>query len=238
MKIKLTSLLLFILISPVISMASAYWMEVNGPGKVNQPVRIRIYYGNIDEQGIRRPQGDPELSLTGQFKLTVKDEKGDLQKVPISLHGDRWEGTFTPSAKGVYQILGTNDTHPVVDRSKTGGKNVLPVDYLCASYQVESTSLIEKPAQFLDILTFKKGDLIQLKAFRNGVPVSTKIRIFNPENWEKELTTDQNGEAVFKLTIKGLYIIRQDWENPAPGTYQNTPYTSVRYRCNYFLKIE
>lgn len=238
MKIKLIFLLLLSLTMPLISNASAYWMEVDGSGKVNQPVQIRIYYGNIDDRGIRVPQGEPELSLTGQFKITVIDEKGHVKKIPLSLNKDHWEGTFTPESKGVYQVLGLNDTHPVVDRSKTGGKNVLPVDYLCAFYQAESASFVEKPARFLDILTFKRDGLVVVKVFKNGLPATTKLRVFNPENWEKELTTDQNGEATFNPTMKGLYIIRQDMEDPVSGNYQGVSYTSIRHRCNYFLKIE
>jgi len=89
--------------------------------------------------------------------------------------------------KGVYQILGINDTHPVVDRSKTGGKNVLPIDYLCAAYHVEDTGVVLKPVQCLDLIIARKNKLVLVKAFNNGVKAAdgTKIRVFNPENWRK-----------------------------------------------------
>lgn len=238
---RLTLYLLLLFTSlPFISQASAYWMDVKGSGKLNQPVSIKIYYGNIEESGIRKPLAGTELMLTGEFRISIVDGKGERKSIPIALKGDCWEGTFTPRQKGVYQILGINDTHPVVDRSKTGGKNVLPIDYLCAAYHVEDTGGVLKPVQFLDIIIARKNKLVLVKAFNNGVkaPDGTKIRVFNPENWEKELSIDENGEAVFLPTMKGLYIIREDWTDPTPGTYKGISYTSIRHRCNYFQLVQ
>lgn len=239
MKIKAVYLLLLVLLCPVFSYASAYWMDVKGSGKVNELVRIRIYYGDINDLGIRQPQANPELALTGAFRLTVINEKNQRTSIPISLKGEGWEGTFIPRIKGIYRILGINDTHPVVDRSAVGGKSILPVDYLCATYEVGATGGLSAPLQFLDMVTEKKGALVTVKAFKDGKTAgkSTKIRVFNPENWEKELLTDENGEAFFRPTMKGLYIIREDWEDPKPGRYYDVPYSAVRHRCNYFLLI-
>jgi len=225
---------------PFISQASAYWMDVKGSGELNQAVSIKIYYGTIEESGVRKPLAGRELILTGEFSISVIDGKGQRKNIPITLKGDCWEGTFTPNQKGVYQVLGINDTHPVVDRSKTGGKNVLPVDYLCAAYQVEDNASVLKPVQFLDIITVTKDKKIIVKAFNDGVKAveSTKIRVFNPENWEKELSIDENGEAIFMSTMKGLYIIREDWTDPKAGTYKGVSYTSIRHRCNYFQLVQ
>jgi hypothetical protein len=233
-------LLLILMVLPFIGHAAAYWMDVKGSGKINQSVQIKIYYGSIDDSGLRIPQTGPELTLTGEFKIRVIDPLGHVSTVPILLNGNGWEGTFTPHEKGVYQILGLNDTHPVVDRSKTGGKNVLPVDYLCAAYPVESTEQVKRAVQFLDIVTCRQGKQVVVKAFKNGEPVASasKIRVFNPENWEKELVTDADGEAVFLPTMKGLYIIREDWEDPKQGIYQGISYSAIRHRCNYFLLIQ
>lgn len=239
-KQKIVYFILLLLILPAISRASSYWMQVKGNGKVNQPVQISIYYGNIMEDGQRKPQTGEELGLTGDFRISVVDEEGIRTPVNISLKAEGWEGTFTPKKMGIYRIIGINDTHPVVDRSKLKGRNVLPVDYLCASYAVETDISASKPLQFLDILTVKNGNQITVKAFNNGLRAekSTKIRVFNPENWEKELVVDERGEASFRATLKGLYIIREDWEDPRPGNYKGVSYVAVRHRCNYFLLME
>ncbi|MGY0035223.1 hypothetical protein [Pedobacter sp. NJ-S-72] len=39
-------------------------------------------------------------------------------------------------------------------------------------------------------------------------------------------------------TMKGLYIIRQDFTVPVAGTFKGLPYTSIRHRCNYCLLVD
>ncbi|KIO78585.1 hypothetical protein TH53_02830 [Pedobacter lusitanus] len=233
-------LLLALLIVPVISQAHGYWFDIKGSGKVNQPVQIQICFGEIDEYGVRHRETGAELAQLGDFKITIIDELGKSNMIQIQAKTDCWEGSFIPNKKGTYQILAINEKLPVVDRSKTGGKNVRPIDYLCAVYQAEHTGNVSKPVQFLDIVTSAREKFIVVKAFNNGKPVNkaTKLRVFNPENWEKSLETDEHGEAVFMPTMKGLYIIRQDFTVPENGTYQGVPYTSIRHRCNYCLSID
>lgn len=239
-KIQRLYILLLLISAPLISHASGYWLDIKGSGKLNEPVKIQVCYGVIDEFSIRHRETGFELNLAGEFKINIVDEKGERTDVVIRPKADCWEGTFIPHEKGVYQILGLNNTHPVVDRSKTGGKNVLPIDYLCASYAVESKGSVSKPVQFLDIIAGQKGKMVTLKIFNNGAPASntTKLRVFNPENWEKELLVDEHGETFFMPTMKGLYVIRQDWVDPVPGSYKGTSYTSIRHRCNYCLLVQ
>ena len=232
-------LFIFFIAVPFYSQASAYWMDVKGSGKLNENVRIKVYYGNIGESGVRVPVKGPELMLTGEFRISVVDENGQLTPIPIMLKDYGWEGSFIPDKKGVYQILGINDTHPVVDRSKSGGINVLPIDFLCAAYAVESFGTVKKPIQFLDIITERTLKQIIVKAFKKGDPatINTRLRVFNPESWEKELIVNGKGEAFFTPTMQGLYIIRQDWTDPKPGEYKGVSYSGIRYRCNYFLLV-
>ncbi|GAA4310306.1 hypothetical protein GCM10023149_04930 [Mucilaginibacter gynuensis] len=225
---------------PALSKASAYWMEVIGSGKVNDAVTIRVIYGHIDEYSIRHRDGGNELTLAGDFKMSVIDDKGQKLDVPISRKADCWEGTFVPTHNGSYRILGINDSHPVVDRSKTGGKNVRPIDYLCADFLVGTAVPVLKPVQLLDILTTVQEGIVTVKAFNNNALAAngTKLRVFNPENWEKELTVNEKGEAVFKTTMPGLYIIRQDWEEAGAGNYKGIAYSNIRHRCNYSLMVK
>ncbi|WP_131536599.1 hypothetical protein [Pedobacter nototheniae] len=233
-------LLISFLIFSFTSKASAYWMEIKGSGKLNYLVTVQLIYGNIDDLGIRHRQTGRELSLTGEFKLNLIDPSGNKTDLKLTLKNDCWEAYFTPKLKGIYRILGLNDTHPVVDRSKIGGENILPIDYLRSNYQVEVENYKSTPSQFLDILIQQKGDLVIVKAYNDGKQAkkNTKLRVFNPQNWEKELTLDENGEATFSISTKGMYVIRQDFVDSKAGNYKGIPYTSIRHRCNYCLFIK
>ncbi|WP_285545732.1 hypothetical protein [Dyadobacter frigoris] len=125
-----------------------------------------------------------------------------------------------------------------MDRSAIKGKNVRPVDFPCAGYNVESKAKAFILYQFLDIVTSKKEKLVLVKAFKENVQVdsTTKLRVFNPENWEKSLSVNEKG--VFMQTMKGLYINRHDWTEPKSGNYKGVAFSGFRYRCNYCLLVE
>lgn len=224
---------------PLLSNASAYWLEIIGKGKMNEQVTIQLIYGNIDDAGIRHRQTGTELILAGEFTFTLVSPSGKETAMQLTKSQDCLETSFLPNEMGTYRILGINKTHPVVDRSAIGGENILPIDYLCAQYLVGSASTHTKPSQFLDILTQQVGKVIRITAFRNEKPetAKTKLRIFNPENWEKELSLNEKGEARFVATMKGRYNIRLDWIDKIAGNYNGISYTSIRYRCNYCLFI-
>jgi hypothetical protein len=238
--IKNTFALLFLILIPFLSHSSAYWMEVKGSGKAGEKVILQLIYGNIDDFGIRHRQTGKALQLAGEFSFSLIGPDGKKTALQLSQQSDCWETTFIPKETGTYRILGINNTHPVVDRAAIGGENVLPVDYLCSQYVVGKKPGNSNPMQFLDILVSKIDKAIKVEAFQRNKPAKakTKLRVFNPENWEKELVLDEKGTAVFSPTMKGMYIIRLDWVDPKVGTYKGTSYTSIRYRCNYCLFIE
>lgn len=237
MKNKITLSILLIYVSlPVI--ASAYWIDVKGSGKINEPVTIELFYGSMDDHGVRHRDTGKELQLSGDFQFNIINSKNQSQTLEFKLHKDCWLATFTPRESGQYRIIGLNDKHPVIDRSAIEGKNVLPIDYITAIYNVgKNINADLKPLQKLDLILLEQDGKLIIKAFLDGKTSNsnTKIRIFNPENWEKELILNNNGETYFYPTMKGLYIIRQDWNEKISGTKQQLEYSSIRHRCNYFM---
>lgn len=236
---KTKNIIFFLLfISSLPSFASAYWIDVKGSGKINEPVNIELCYGSMDEFGIRRRDTGKELQLAGDFIISVINPQGVKENLKLTLQKDSWLAVFIPKKEGQYHIMGFNDKHPVVDRSASGGENVLPIDYLNSDYYVgKQTNSDFKSYQTLDLSVKNENGKVFVKAFLNGKPSEkgTKLRVFNPENWEKELVLDQNGEAFFYPTMKGVYIIRQDWKENSSGTYLQINYTNKRHRCNYYL---
>lgn len=219
-------------------MASAYWIDLKGSGKINETVSIELCYGSMDQYGIRQRDTAKELQLTGDFKIRVFTPNGDSQLLQLKMQKDCWLATFVPKIEGQYRIVGINDQHPVVDRSGAGGQNILPIDFLSATYDVGKPIVqASRPLQLLDLIVTTEEKKVVVKAFFEGktAKAGTKIRVFNPENWEKELQVDLNGEAVFYTTMKGMYIIRQDWVDPKSGTYKGVSFATKRHRCNFYL---
>ncbi len=235
------SLLLFsvFFLFPQWAKASAYWMEIHGSEKLNAPVKIQIFYGFIDDLSERHRTTGPEFQEIKNFHFFILNTKGEKSTLELQMKENHWEGTFTPDSEGTYRVLGMNDQLPVLIRSKNPDENVRPVDFMCGAYHVGKPSEVMHPAQFMDIILHEKNGIYTISPYRNKKPAEkgTAIRIFNPENWEKNISIDENHQAAFKPTLPGLYVIRQDWNDATHGTFKGNSYGKIRYRNNYCLWI-
>lgn len=235
------SLLLFltVFLLPQLTKASAYWMEIHGSGKVKEQVKIQVCYGFIDELSERHRTTGPEFQRIKDFSFFILNAKGEKLKIQVQPKEDHWEAIFTPDKEGTYRIFGLNDQQPVLIRSKNQEDNVRPIDFMCGAYQVGAVFNNNLPLQQMDIILQEKNRIYTVFPYRNMKPAEkgTMIRIFNPENWEKNIPTDENHKVTFKATMPGLYVIRQDWQDKTKGTLQGIPYSTIRYRNNYCLWI-
>lgn len=233
-------LLLSIFLFPQLTKASAYWMEVHGTGKLNDPVKIQLCYGHIDDLSVRHRTTGSEYKEIQNFQVFILNDKGEKLNINIKPNADCWEGTFTPKKEGNYRIYGINDKLPVLVRSANSQENIRPVDFLCSSYRVGNISDTQiLPTQFLEIILQEQNGIYSIFPYRDkkAADKGTSLRIFNPENWEKNIQVDDKHPAVFKPTISGLYVIRQDWYDNTPGTFDGKAYGKIRYRNNYCLWI-
>lgn len=241
-KIKTALSLLFCLsafLFPHLTKASAYWMEIHGTGKIKDQVKIEVCYGFIDDLSERHRSTGPEFQRIKDFIFFLYNAKGEKLKIELQLMGDHWVGTFIPNQEGTYRILGMNDQQPVLVRSQNPQENVRPIDFMCGAYQVGIPSSNNPPLPLMDIRLFEKNGIYTIFPYRDMKPAEkgTVLRIFNPENWEKNILVNENNKAFFKPTMPGLYIIRQDWQDNTPGIFLGTSYAKIRYRNNYCLWI-
>ncbi|PKF73691.1 hypothetical protein [Chryseobacterium sp. PMSZPI] len=230
---------LAIFLFPQLTKASAYWMEIHGTGKLNSPVTVQVCYGFVDELSQRHRTTGPEFQEIKNFQFFILNSKGEKSKMQLQLRGDHWEGNFMPNTEGTYRILGMNDQLPVLMRSKNPQENVRPIDFMCSEYHIGKKTDTFSPAQFMDIILQEKEGVYTVLPYRNMKPSDkgSLVRIFNPENWEKNIPVDENHHVVFKPTMPGLYVIREDWYDNTSGTFQGNTYGKIRYRNNYCLWI-
>ncbi|AZA92499.1 Uncharacterised protein [Chryseobacterium nakagawai] len=235
------SLLLFLtaFLFPQLTKASAYWMEIHGSGKLKEEVKIQVCYGFIDDLSERHRTTGTEFQRIKDFNFFLLNAKGEKLNIRLHPKEDHWEGTFIPDQKGTYRIFGMNDQQPVLERSQDPKENVRPIDFMCGAYHVGVSSENTLPLQFMDINLQEKNGVYTIFPYRNMKPSEkgTMLRIFNPENWEKNIPVDKEHKAIFKPTMPGLYVIRQDWQDNTPGIFLGISYAKIRYRNNYCLWI-
>lgn len=219
--------------------ADGYWLEISGSHTPHTPVTIKVRYGGVSDSGARYIKSGKVLDKMSGFTVSVTDASGNRTPVRLEQQNDCWQGSFTPSADGNYQILGIDESLPVVDRSAEGGVSVKPVQYLCSLYQVGKATNTFHPQQFLDLLTTRTDSSIHLQAFINQTPAAqAKLRIFPPDNHDILPVTDEAGKASFTPVLKGLYIIRLDWTDKKSGDNNGVHYEAIRHRCDFTLTVE
>lgn len=237
--IKKLVLLLLVTVCKLAVYADGYWLELKGSGKTGDTLSIRIRYGGVDDDSRRYLKTGKELDKMAGIHLFVINAEGKRTDVVIKQLQDCWEGLFIPVSAGSYQVLAYMDQLPVVERPDSM-QNIRPIQYCCALYTVGNGAGNIVPHQFLDIVATQKGDAVVIRAYIDRQPVTagTKLRIFNPQNWEKLPVTDKNGEARFIPVTKGLYIIRLDVNDNKPSTFKTKRYQAIRHRCDYTIFIE
>jgi hypothetical protein len=234
MKNKITVLALLLL--PFLSEAHGYWLEVKGSGKVGEPAKIQIFYGEYLNQG--RMKGK-SLDKMNEIKLFVIDEAGNRIDVPTVQTETHWEGTFTPKAEGNYQVMGINETREVQDWVKHNLGIVRPMQYLRTNFIVGKATAAAKPNNYFDIIATESDSGINLNAFKNSIPADkAKLTIISPDGWEKVKVTSEKGRASFIPNTKGIYLIEAEWIDKTPGVFKDKPYESIRYHSETTIEVK
>jgi hypothetical protein len=229
-------ILFALLLMPFLSEAHGYWLEVKGSGKVGEPAKIQIFYGEYVNQG--RMKGK-FLDKMNEIKIFVIDEVGNRIDIPTVQTETHWEGIFTPNTEGYYQVMGVNETREVQDWAKHNLGIVRPMQYLRTNYVVGKVSTTAKPGNYFDIIASEAESGINLSAFKNNIPADkAKLTIISPDGWEKIKITSERGRASFVPLTKGLYLIEAEWIDKTPGTYKDKPYESVRYHAETTIEVK
>lgn len=228
--------LLSIICVPFLSSAHGDWIEVFGNGKVGETAKVQLIFGAYENQ--ERLKGKA-LNFLKEFTVYVIDPAGNRIDVPMTQTETAWEGNFTPKTEGTYQVLGINEERGVVDWTIHGFDVLRPKEYLRTNYTVGKPSEANKATQFLDVIPTKVGEDIKLTAYlNNAITPKTKLIITNPEGWEKTKMTNASGEATFKPTTKGVYMVEMENIDKTAGKFKDKDYKMIRNKFALMVKVE
>jgi hypothetical protein len=221
---------------PILSQAHGYWLEIQGNGKVDESAKIQIFYGEFENQ--RRETGKL-LDKMSEIKIFVLETDGVRKQIVMTQTDTHWEGFFTPTKEGVYQIIGLNDTREVHDWKRHNLGIVRPIQHLRTTYLVGTNSNEQITENELDAIAKQSGDNIMVTAWKGqAVFPNAKFRVINPEGWIKEKITNENGKAQLKSNMKGLYLIELEYIDNTPGNFKGKDYETIRYRCETTINFK
>ena len=233
---KKSIVLLAILLFPILVSAHGDWLEVKGSGKVGEPTKIQLVFGAYENQ--ERVKG-AKIAFLKDFTVYVMDAKGIKTTLEMTQTETCFEGTFTPTSEGLFQIIGINEVREVVDWTVHGFDVLRPTEYLRTQYVVEKSTENASEQGFLDVIPTKMNEDIKLTAFKNkGINPKAKLTITNPEGWEKIKFTDAKGEAIFKPNMKGMYMVEMEYLDKTAGNFKGKDYKMVRNKFSLMVMVE
>jgi uncharacterized GH25 family protein len=233
---KKTIVLLTFVLMPFLAKAHIYWLEAAGSGKVGEAAKVQIYFGEYEHN--MREKGKM-LAGMKDFKAFALDPNGQRIEIALTQTETCWEGTFTPTLAGSYQLYAVNDTRGVVDWTKYGMGIVKPTEYLRAIYQTgKEVKSSVKPLSYLDMTATLIGETANVQVFKANAPYAkAKVKVTNAQGWEKALTADEQGKVLFKPDIKGLYLIETDFMDKTAGKYLEKDYAAIRNKSAMTLIV-
>ena len=228
----------------IANVASAHyiWIETGSSGKIGQPQEVKIYYGEYNE-GKREIKGGRLDELKG-IEAWLIDPDGNRTALKVSLEDKFFKTAFTPSKAGEYYIMAVNKVVEVKDWSKHDIGIVKPMFY--ASKKISVQTNVHKPLNVLELpdLTIvpvenKNSKEPSFKLYFKGLPLSNgKVFFHAPNEWSKELKTDNEGIVSFNPLWKGLYVIECIHVEKTPGKFKDKNYEAIRHRATSMITIE
>lgn len=203
--------------APTFCFSHTYWFTTEGSHKVNEPVQIKIYFGEYVTGELMKGKA---LDKMKDIKVLVRYAGAPDQYIAMQQDSGHWHGSFVPAAEGTYEIIGINDTREVQDWTKHGYGIVRPVQYLKCVYQVGVELSAQSSSAFLDVTSGKDANGYFFTLFKKGNPAAkTKLFISQPNGEEVQLETDEKGIIYFKPSAAGLYIIGLEWVDKTAGEF-------------------
>lgn len=214
--------------------AHEYWIETIGSHKVNEPVMVRLYFG---EHAVGTRMAGKSLDKMKDIHMSVVNSDGSKQALAMAQRDSFWEGSFTPQATGSYEIVGINDEREVQDWTKHNLGIVRPIQYLRSTYIAGKKVTSQGAGLYLDanIKKASKGKY-QFSIVKEGKTVQPgMVTVSSFGGKEQTLDVDANGNATFAADKDGVYLVSIEWIDKTPGEFKEKKYETIRHRLDLTL---
>lgn len=237
--------------------AQAHFLWFETPQRVapGENVMIKIYYGEYHEnqREIRGGRLDERKGTTLQM-LSPSGE--DLQSLPLEGKTRYFQSTLPVDETGLYDLVATDTTNPVVDWRKFDIGIVRPLFYARSwllSFQeggVSERVRMPKAVLDLDILPVTRhlnvgsgtfgpevGEEVIFRVLFKEKPLieRSKISIYATNGWLWEGRIDSAGIGRFTPLWPGRYVVEVIYLEKNPGEFEGKAYEAIRHRATLSL---
>lgn len=86
--------------------------------------------------------------------------------------------------------------------------------------------------------SFKKNGEVTLKVLFKGKPlVENEVSVFVKNGFTNKLTTDKNGNVIFKLPFNTTYTVEVTHEEKTPGKFNEKNYKLIWHCATYCILL-
>ncbi|HYG18620.1 MAG TPA: DUF4198 domain-containing protein [Ohtaekwangia sp.] len=230
---RLKSVLSFLLVVLAYHASAHYiWIELGSAPQTGKSLEVRIYYGEFNE-GVREISGGRLEELDGIVAWVIGPD-GKQTKLNISIEEKYFKTSFVPDQPGQYLIQAVNTVRPVVDWSKFDIGVVRPVYYTTKEVAVGNAKntppTFEIPGDAAVVIASTREKNTFRILFKGQPLANAKVLFHAPNEWSKELKTDDKGLVSFTPIGSGQYIVECIYAEKVPGNFKGTAYEAIRHR--------
>jgi uncharacterized GH25 family protein len=215
--------------------AHAFWMETSSTGTLGKEQVVRIYYGEFVEG--ERDSVSKWYSNIKDFSLWMVGPDQKKVQLKTAPGANYYEARFTPSVNGTYTLAlshyaeelgGVSRYHFLTTTDVTVGKPAIN--------NIAAVNLLQ--FQRLGVASAKVNKQLQLKLSLNNVhAINKKVKVFSPNGWTKELTTDANGIISFIPPFPGRYVVEISDQDKTAGEQNGKPYEETWNTASYSMEV-
>ncbi|AUC84609.1 hypothetical protein CW731_04515 [Polaribacter sp. ALD11] len=206
---------LFIFANTANIFAHALFIKTNGEGKKGEAQDVFVFYAEPHD-------GKRELikdwwSNTKDFTLWLTHPNGIKEKIITQQRNNHFSASFTPKTDGRYYFSIHHNVASLYGKTQYQFNTSTSVEV--GKPYVRSKLIKTKEENLLLMYkSFKNDNIISIYVENRGVPLADiSIKVFAPNGWQKDIKTNTEGIASFKVELQVPYLLeaskKEDVEN-------------------------
>ncbi len=233
---------LLLILSIFTANAHYLWLETSPIGKSGISHEVKVFFGEYT-YGLIEKTGTDAFNAVDAFQVWVLSPEGSKMQLQFTKKDQYYISNFTPSTNGLYTVILDNNEIDVIDYTKydfgifkTHYHSVAKI----AVGEATGTTIAanDEGITILDLTgnVLKPGDETRLQVLFKGKPLAkAELKVFLPDQWSKDLETDEDGNVSFLLPWDSKYIVEVTKKEEVPGVYKGESFEFIWHCVTYAI---
>ncbi|WP_316635597.1 hypothetical protein [uncultured Flavobacterium sp.] len=234
---SITFLLLMLVVSPAL-FAHALWIETKATGTKGKAQEISVFFGEFSDNDITASA--KWFSDLKDFSLVVISPSKKETKLSATALENKYQAFYIPDEDGIYTIVMHHTVKDVYKNMKLDYNSSATVTIGNAIKEKEAITNTNSISLFSkDASTAKQKALINVNAlYEAKAAKKQKIKVIAPNGWEKEISSNENGEISFTPLWSGNYMVEFAYTEKTAGEHNGKKYDEIWKMATYLITVK